>query len=99
MGWYKSHDRKTRKNISRKLKNLGYKKGSFSDKFINYILDSDAKIAIFPIQDILGLGDEGRMNTPGTLGSPNWEWKLAKDKKMTKKMRIFKDAVIRSKRD
>lgn len=98
VGWYKSHDKKTRKSILRKLKNLGYKKGSFSDKFINYILDSDAKIAILPIQDILGLGDEARMNTPGTLGSPNWEWKLAKDKKIAKKMRTFKDALIRSKR-
>lgn len=28
------------------------------------------------MQDILGLGEEGHMNTPGTVGSPNWEWRL-----------------------
>jgi 4-alpha-glucanotransferase len=28
-------------------------------------------------QDLLGLGDEGRMNTPGQLGG-NWSWKLGR---------------------
>lgn len=26
--------------------------------------------------DILGLKSNGRINVPGTIGSPNWEWKL-----------------------
>ena len=26
--------------------------------------------------DILGLGREGHINTPGTVGSPNWEWRM-----------------------
>jgi 4-alpha-glucanotransferase len=28
------------------------------------------------MQDLLSLDDEARMNVPGTIGSPNWEWKL-----------------------
>jgi 4-alpha-glucanotransferase len=32
--------------------------------------------AILPMQDLLSLSDDARMNTPGTIGSPNWEWKL-----------------------
>ena len=39
-------------------------------------MDSDAAITIIPAMDILGLKKEGRINTPGTIGSPNWEWKV-----------------------
>ena len=31
---------------------------------------------ILPLQDILELDSEARLNTPGTVGSPNWQWKL-----------------------
>jgi 4-alpha-glucanotransferase len=33
-----------------------------------------AGIAVIPLQDILELGSEARMNTPGTVGG-NWEWR------------------------
>jgi 4-alpha-glucanotransferase len=33
-----------------------------------------AEIAIVPLQDVLGLGSEARMNLPGTL-SGNWKWR------------------------
>ncbi|MGI9224584.1 MAG: 4-alpha-glucanotransferase [Woeseiaceae bacterium] len=36
---------------------------------------SDAKIAIAPLQDFLGLGSEARFNTPGT-SSNNWRWRV-----------------------
>jgi 4-alpha-glucanotransferase len=36
---------------------------------------SVADIAIIPMQDILGLGTEARMNTPGKFGG-NWAWRL-----------------------
>ena len=34
-------------------------------------------MAIAQIQDFLELGDEGRMNTPATLG--NWSWRIKKE--------------------
>ena len=34
-----------------------------------------ADLAIVPVQDVLGLGSEARMNTPGT-SSGNWRWRL-----------------------
>jgi len=43
---------------------------------IRAALESVANIAIFPLQDVLGLGSEHRMNTPGTLGGPNWTWRF-----------------------
>ena len=28
------------------------------------------------MRDVLGLGEEARMNRPGTYGAPNWGWRL-----------------------
>ena len=33
-------------------------------------------LAIAPMQDILGLGQDARMNTPGTISSSNWSWRV-----------------------
>lgn len=38
--------------------------------------NSVAAMAIFPLQDVLGLGSEHRMNLPGTLGGSNWVWRF-----------------------
>ena len=40
------------------------------------LLRSTADTAIFPAQDLLGLGSAARMNKPGTAQG-NWEWRLA----------------------
>ena len=45
---------------------------------------SPSKLCIIPFQDVLGLGSDHRMNTPGT-DSGNWKWRytpelLTKDK-------------------
>ena len=42
--------------------------------FIRAALSSVAKIAIYPLQDVLGLGPEGRMNTPAHPDG-NWRWR------------------------
>jgi 4-alpha-glucanotransferase len=43
--------------------------------FIRAAQSSVASLAIIPVQDILGLGSEGRMNTPSLYGG-NWRWRL-----------------------
>ena len=45
---------------------------------IKTLLRSAASLVIFPMQDILGLGEGHRMNTPGT-SSGNWNWRLGWD--------------------
>ena len=42
---------------------------------IRVLLMSVAQTAIVPMQDVLGLGSEARMNTPGRNGG-NWEWRM-----------------------
>jgi 4-alpha-glucanotransferase len=39
-------------------------------------MKSTAAWAIAPLQDLLGLGTEARMNRPSTLGG-NWCWRMA----------------------
>lgn len=43
---------------------------------IRCALASDARLAMLPMQDILGLGKGHRMNTPGTTAD-NWRWRFA----------------------
>jgi 4-alpha-glucanotransferase len=38
-------------------------------------LASVARIAIVAFQDLLGLGDEARLNMPGTVAG-NWSWRM-----------------------
>jgi 4-alpha-glucanotransferase len=45
---------------------------------IRCALASCARMAVLPMQDILGLGGEARMNTPGTMVG-NWGWRFAWD--------------------
>jgi len=37
-------------------------------------------VVIFPMQDVLGLGQRARMNIPGTLAG-NWRWRLPSRKR------------------
>jgi 4-alpha-glucanotransferase len=46
--------------------------------FIRLALGSVAHMAVFPLQDLLGLGTEARMNLPGTTRG-NWEWRFTAD--------------------
>ena len=38
--------------------------------------NSVARMAMFPLQDVLGLDSEHRMNRPGTVGGSNWAWRF-----------------------
>jgi len=44
--------------------------------FNRAVLASVARLAVLPMQDVLGLRSEGRVNTPGTVGAPNWGWRF-----------------------
>jgi 4-alpha-glucanotransferase len=45
-------------------------------EFLRVLMASPASYVIFPLQDILGLGEKARMNTPGTTKG-NWQWRLS----------------------
>lgn len=37
---------------------------------------SPCALAIAPLQDVLGLGADARLNAPGTMGPHNWSWRV-----------------------
>ncbi len=45
------------------------------EAFVRCVIQSVADLAVVPMQDLLGLGEEARMNTPGTVGG-NWVWRM-----------------------
>lgn len=47
------------------------------DGIIRLAYSSIADVAIFQMQDLLGLGNEARINLPSTIGT-NWRWRLGK---------------------
>ena len=47
-------------------------------RMVRLALASRARMAILPMQDLLGLGAEARMNRPGTE-TGNWRWQLTAD--------------------
>ena len=46
--------------------------------FLRALMSSVADTVVFPLQDVLGLGTEARMNLPGTA-SGNWRWRFTSD--------------------
>jgi len=52
---------------------------------IKLAVSSSAVFSIIPMQDVLGLGSDSRMNTPG-VAYGNWSWRMKKDKKNLNKV-------------
>jgi 4-alpha-glucanotransferase len=70
LGWYSQLDAATAARV-----NLYLGAGSMPEALIRAALGSVARLAVIPVQDLLGLGAEARINMPGTV-SGNWTWRL-----------------------
>lgn len=84
--WYEEQSQNKKIALRRFFHNRHYQERHFHDMVNHFALDSEPILCILPMQDVLGLRQEGRMNTPSTIGSPNWEWKLKNFKEVEKKM-------------
>ena len=72
VGWFSSAPEPVRRQV---LAYLGRDGSDIAWDFIRLALHSPAVIAIMPMQDVLRLGDEARMNVPGRPEG-NWSWRL-----------------------
>ncbi len=70
LGWYRSLDEPTRSHVDRYFHCAA---ADMPEALIRAALGSVAVLAVVPMQDLLALGSEARMNTPGT-SSGNWRW-------------------------
>ena len=73
-GWYLNLNDEQKQFIANRLQ-VEYNDSLF-DKIVNYIYTIPSLMTIFQLQDILKLDNSARMNWPGTVGDPNWTWKL-----------------------
>lgn len=92
MEWYGKQSTASKRKLRRFLKRQGVTGGTVKDRLLKYVWKSPAEYAIVPMADLMGLGKEGHINTPGTVGSPNWEWRMPdmnRMKEMLKKYRRY----------
>ena len=83
LGWFNKLETQLQKDILEGLETLDEKVTPWIEMgdqwaFIWLAMQSIANQAIFPMQDILGLDSEDRMNTP-SLAEGNWSWRVQKD--------------------
>jgi 4-alpha-glucanotransferase len=70
LGWWAEQDAKTHAAVRRELADPDE---PMPWALIRLAMRSTARLAVVPAQDLLGLGAESRMNTPGT-DTGNWAW-------------------------
>ncbi len=79
LGWWKSTGEKERAAVRRYVGPAPFRVGDPGEEvnwaLIRLAMISVARTAILPLQDLLGVGSEGRMNTPGRA-SGNWGWRF-----------------------
>ncbi|MEM7790982.1 MAG: 4-alpha-glucanotransferase, partial [Verrucomicrobiota bacterium] len=69
--WYASLDELTKDHVRRTLSVPG---DAIEWDLIRAAYASVARMAIFPLQDLMSLGGEARLNTPGAA-TGNWQWR------------------------
>ena len=84
LGWWRGdagesvrseEDVRREKAFAREYLRVGPSEAEMNWVMIRTLLASVADTAVVPLQDVLGLGSEARMNTPATK-SGNWRWRF-----------------------
>ena len=71
-GWYAAQDEDTKRRLEA-YAGIGYGDGAWG--MIKAGMSSVSKSCVFTMQDVLALGNEARMNTPG-VADGNWAWRI-----------------------
>jgi len=98
LAWYKGLLRQSKNTRVLKIleKYYGITNGMSEEKacwtLIEAAYKTKANFVIVPLQDILGLDNQARMNYPGTVGGNNWLWRYRKGditKEMEEKLALL----------
>jgi len=77
LGWYQVTSTEQERDYARQY--LGRDGADVAWDLIRLAWSSVAHTAVAPLQDLLSLGHQARMNTPSTVGPPNWCWRRLPD--------------------
>lgn len=89
LGWYKKGTEHEKSHFHRLI---GQDNPNMPQALIEMALASNAYLAIVPLQDVLGLDEDARMNTPGTTVD-NWQWRFEWPQLTQALMDTFKNAI------
>lgn len=96
--WYCKQPASLRRKMRQYLWKHGYRKHSFVDDVIDYSLDSNADMVIIPMSDWIHAGSQARLNMPGSVGAPNWMWRMKDLRAFAKRIKQIKSDLVRADR-
>ena len=76
--WYEGLPDAVRRDVWNHVKRPAGDSGEVAGEMIRLAWSSTAALAIAPLQDLLNLGSEARMNVPGRAEG-NWSWRAAEE--------------------
>jgi 4-alpha-glucanotransferase len=77
-GWFEELPENQRRNFREYARQCGQGDGDTSAVLLGLAWSSVAALALAPLQDLLDLGSEARMNVPGRAEG-NWHWRATQD--------------------
>lgn len=92
LGWYQSAEENVLAHLHDYLQQAS---PEMPLALMRVVMHSVARLAIVPMQDLLGLDGSARMNTPGTTIN-NWTWRMYWEQLTDEKINAFKHIVQES---
>lgn len=89
LGWYRQAETHVIEHLHRYLDNTV---PDMPKALIDLVMYSQGYLAIIPMQDVLGLDSDSRMNTPGTIVN-NWLWRFEWSQLTWQHQQALKDVV------
>ena len=97
IGWYNNLSQIKQTNLQAFLKEHNCQSDRINISLIKYCLQSPAHLAIFPVQDIIGLDENSRINLPGYSNDENWSWELLDFNEFKQSMELLKEELLKNK--
>ena len=98
MDWFEDLSEEEKENINKLFQKIGIRNENIYDNFFEFAMRCDSEYVIIPLQDILGLGKEARINTPATLDEKNWSYKFKSMEKLKEKEEFLKEIIEKNRK-
>lgn len=95
--WYGELDKTQQESIKDYFKTLGINHGDIREDFFDYVMGMESEYVIISLADILGIGQEARINEPATLSDKNWSFKLKNLDEYKEKADFLNQAISNNK--
>ena len=96
--WYEELDEDDKKDVEKLFKKLGIENKNINDDFFEFAMQRESEYVIIPLQDILGLTDQARINEPATLDDKNWSFKFKSMEKLKEKKEFLKEIIEKNRK-